>query len=164
MNSPCRLTPVVPEPEIQDEIYQLTKTVVDQANAILSEVRQRASQLNRQNRESAHRFVVQIVDAMKQHRQLGIQKVTQMIDEGTKGLQFQMQALEASTQSSASLLVGMAEEGLERIVGTISVSGDANLTQTLEEAIVEAEKCIRVLWSDLDQMFSYHVLLSLIHI
>lgn len=161
MNSPCRLTPVAPEPKIEDEIYQLTKKVVDQADAILSEVRQRASQLNRQNRESAHRFVVQILDAMKQHRQLGIQKVTQMIDEGTKGLQFQMQALEATTRNSASLLVGMAEEGLERIVGTVSVSGDANLTQTLEEAIVEAEKCIRVLWSDLDQMFSHHVLYSL---
>lgn len=160
MSSTSPFTTLSSVPKIEDEIYQMTTKVVGEAEAILEDIRKQASDMNRKNRESAHRFVIKVWDAVKDHKKLGISRVNSMIQAGINNIKFELQALEKTTQSSTSILVGMTQKDIQRIIDNVSSSDNTNIIETLEEALVKVENCIHGLWRDLDEMYTYHVFYS----
>lgn len=160
MSSTSPFRTLSPVPKIEDEIYHMTTEVVGEAEAILQDIREHASHMNRKNRESAHRFVVKILDIVKANKKLGISRVNSLIQAGIDQIKFELQALENTTQSSASILIGMTKKDIQRIADNVSSLDDSSIIETLEDALVKVHKCIQGLWRDLDEMYTYHVFYS----
>ncbi|KAK7574500.1 hypothetical protein V9T40_011691 [Parthenolecanium corni] len=142
--------------QLEEKTLKMTSKMVQDAQLLLTLVRQRSATMSEQNKISAAKYVSDVRDALKESINVGIQKANQIVLDKIRDVENELTSFNFVIDHEVDSYGKDVGFDIQTIQTRVSKAESANVVQVLEEALSQVEHLIGSLEADIDKMYSQY--------